>query len=251
MVKAIKITLLSIVCVALVCFMVALIRNGFSFENMKRKLIYNETYEVTNIEEIKIKSRSSDINIYEADDDKITVKVYGQEKNKVDVTNEDGKLTINLKNKSTVCFGICLGNKMEIYLPKDYEGSFDIETTSGDIESELKTYNDYTINVTSGDIELNNVKSLVGHATSGDIEIDKLSSYIDFKTTSGDIDIDEFTVNKNSSIKVTSGDVTIKKCENAYVEASAKSGDIDVNKNDRHAEFELKIKTTSGDIEIN
>ena len=251
MLKAIRITLLSLICVALVVFMIALINNGFSFKNMKRKLIYNESLELTNIEKINIKSKSSDINIYESDSDQIIIKVYGNEKNKVDVINEEDTLSINLRSKSNVCFGICLGSKIDVYVPSTFEGKFNIDTTSGDINSELSSYNDYVINVTSGDIELNNANSLAGKATSGDVEINKLNSYIDFKTTSGDIEIDEFIVNKNSSIKVTSGDVSIDKCLNAYVEASVKSGDIDINKNDRHAEFELKITTTSGDIEVN
>ena len=133
----------------------------------------------------------------------------------------------------------------------NYEGKFDINATSGDIKSELLTYNDYTIDVTSGDIELENINSLSGKATSGDVEIKKINSYINFKTTSGDIEIDDLTLTRDSSIKVTSGDVTIDKCTNAYINTSVKSGDIDVNKNDRHAEYELKITTTSGDIEVN
>ena len=251
MVKVIKITLLSIICVALVGFMITLIHNGFNFKNMKRKLILNETYEAANISKVKVESKSTDINIYEAEDDKFKVEVYGDDDTDPEVSNEDETLSINLKNKTRVCFGICLGSKINIYVPKDYEGKFEIETKSGDILSELKTYNEYKIDVTSGDITLNNVKSLEGHATSGDLEIDKINNYLKFKTTSGDIEIDEFEVNQNSSISVTSGDVTIDKCTNAYVDASVKSGDIDIKKNDRHAEYELKIKTTSGDVEVN
>ena len=225
---------------------VALIINELSL-NIKRflspiKPILNETYEAANISKVKVESKSTDINIYEAEDDKFKVEVYGDDDTDPEVSNEDETLSINLKNKTRVCFGICLGSKINIYVPKDYEGKFEIETKSGDILSELKTYNEYKIDVTSGDITLNNVKSLEGHATSGDLEIDKINNYLKFKTTSGD---------QNSSISVTSGDVTIDKCTNAYVDASVKSGDIDIKKNDRHAEYELKIKTTSGDVEVN
>ena len=60
-----------------------------------------------------------------------------------------------------------------------------------------------------------------------------------------------FDVKENSSIKVTSGDVEINKLTGAYVDASAKSGDIKVKDNDRLAKYELIIKTTSGDVEVN
>ena len=251
MAKVIKITLLSIICVALVGFMIMLIQNGFNFKNIKRKLILNETYEAADINKVKVESRSSDINIYEAEDDKFKVEVYGDESVNPEVKTLDGILSIDIKNKSRVCFGICLGSKVNIYVPTTFDGKFDIETKSGDINSDIKSYNDYEINVTSGDISLNNVKSLTGHATSGDLDVDNIDGYLNFKTTSGDIEIDEFILNKNSSIKVTSGDVTIDKCSNAYVEASVKSGDIDIKKNDRHAQYELKINTTSGDVEVN
>lgn len=251
MVKAIKITLLSIVCIALVLFMVTLINNGFKFENIKPKLIFEETYEITDINKIDVFVKSSDINIFESEDDKIKVEIHGSNKDRVIVDNKDGSLSIDVKRKKKVCIGICYGNKINIYVPKEYEGAFNIESTSGDISSKLQSYNDYKIKVTSGDIKLNNVKNLSGKSTSGDVEINNISESINFVSTSGDYDINYFEVNKDSSIKVTSGDVEIDTLKNAYVNASVKSGDIDIKKNDRYAEYELKIKTTSGDIEVN
>ena len=165
MAKVIKITLLSIICVALVGFMIMLIQNGFNFKNIKRKLILNETYEAANINKIKVESRSSDINIYEAEDDKFKVEIYGDESVNPEVKTLDGVLSIDIKNKSRVCFGICLGSKVNIYVPTGFVGKFDIETKSGDINSDIKSYNDYEINVTSGDISLNNVKSLISLKT--------------------------------------------------------------------------------------
>lgn len=252
MVKAIKITILSLICLALVGFMVAFIKGGFDFSNMKSKLILEKSYDLNEISLVNIDVRSADIYIYESDDDKVNIKVYANEKEKVITEIDDEKLSINMRNKSNVCFGFCFSSKkIELYMPKSYEGSFDIKATSGDIKSTLDTFNGYNINVTSGDIELDHVSSLTGHATSGDIEIGSINSYINFKTTSGDIEIDKLSLEKNSSIKVTSGDVTIEKANNVYVDTDVKSGDVDVKGNDRHAEYELKIKTTSGDIEVN
>ena len=254
MIKAIKITILSLLCICLVGFMVTFITSGFKFSNVKYKLVLDEKYELNNKKKISINVKSSDINIYESRDDKIKVEIYSDDKKNVKVEETDEGLLIEDK-KSKSCIGFCFsfnsGKKINLYIPKEYEGKFNINATSGDIKSELLTYNDYTINVTSGDIELDNINSLSGKATSGDVEIEKINSYIDFKTTSGDIEIDDLTLTRDSSIKVTSGDVTIDKCTNAYINTSVKSGDIDVNKNDRHAEYELKITTTSGDIEVN
>lgn len=252
MIKAIKITLLVLVCVCLVGFMIAFIKSGFDFSKMKAELVYNESFESENIDTILVDLRSSDVNIYESDTDKFVVKIYSDKKDGIDVNKTEKELKIINKQKTQVCFGFCFGNrKVEIYVPNTYNGKFDIHTTSGDIRSDLETYNDYKIKVTSGDIQIDKIKSLTGSATSGDLEIKEISSSINFKTTSGDIEIDMFDVKENSSIKVTSGDVEINKLTGAYVDASAKSGDIKVKDNDRLAKYELIIKTTSGDVEVN
>lgn len=252
MVKALKIISLLLVCAVLVLFMYAFIKSDFKFSNMTAKLVKEEEFELKEIEKISVSVKSSDIKIYESDDDKIKVKVYSDERDNITITEEEKELIISNKQKGIVCFGFCFGNRrIELYVPKTYEGAFDIKATSGDIISNIDTFNDYNIHVTSGDIQIDNVGAFTGKATSGDIEIERVNKYITFQTTSGDIDIDMVTLTKNSSIKVTSGDIEINKVTNAYVNASAKSGDINVVNNDRMAEFELTIKATSGDIDVN
>ena len=232
--------------------MIAFMKSGFKFSNMKATLVYDETFELDDIDNIVVNVKSSDINIYEYAGKEINVTIYSDKKDKISVNKNGNELVVNNKQKSPVCFGFCFGNrKIDIYVPKEYEGKFTIDATSGDIKSDLETYNDYKIKVTSGDIKIDKVKSLSGRATSGDIEIKEINSSINFKTTSGDIEIDIFDAKADSSIKVTSGDVEINKLTNAYVDASAKSGDIKVKNNDRHAPYELTIKTTSGDVEVN
>ena len=251
MVKALKILCLVLVCMVLVLFMFAFIRSDFKFSNMTAKLMRDEEYELKEISKINIDVTSSDIKIYESEDDKIKVKIYSDEKDNIKIVEDEKELSIINKQKGAVCFGFCFGNRrIELYVPKTYEGAFKIKATSGDIISNITTFNDYDIKVTSGDIQIDNVKALTGKATSGDIEIERLDSYINFQTTSGDINIDLVTLTKNSSIKVTSGDIEINKVTNAYVDASVKSGDVSVSNNDRKAEFELKIKTTSGDVTV-
>ena len=251
MIKALKITILLIICVALVGFMIAFISGGFDFKKMKTKLVFDEKYELGELNKINVDVKSSDIYFYKSEDDKINIKVYAREKEKAKVNINNNELSVNMKNKSNVCFGFCFGSKkIEIYVPENYLGEFNVKATSGDIKSNLNTFNKYEINVTSGDIEIDNVSSLTGHATSGDVEIGSINSYINFKTTSGDIDIDDVSLEKDSFIKVTSGDISIDKVNNAYVKTDVKSGDVDIKNNDRHAPFELNIKTTSGDIEV-
>ena len=124
-----------------------------------------------------------------------------------------------------------------------------INVTSGDIN--LKNALDTKIKSTSGDIELGEVSNLNIHTTSGDVNIKKVNTKVNIELTSGDITINEVNLSKDSSIKAVSGDVTIDKTNDIYVESHTTSGDEDVSNSNRKATTELKIKTTSGDIEVN
>ena len=253
MLKAVKITLLSIIIIALVGVMVLVMTGSFDFTK-KSKLVFNKDYEIDEIKDIRIDVRSEDIDIEESDSDKITVKIYAVKDNLFDVKIDDDKTLIIKQNRNVknVCIGICLGRKdIVVYLPKEYIGKIDIDATSADITSIVKNNLDYKINVTSGDIEINNANSLSGKATSGDVDINSINSYINFKTTSGDFEIGSIKLEKDSNISVTSGDVDIDNVENGYIETSVKSGDVKIKNNDRHAEYVLSIKTTSGDITVN
>ena len=254
MVKGLKISLLTIIIIFLVAFMFALIKNDFKF-NTSSKLIYDETYSLNDVKDFNIDVKSQDIKILSSNDDSISVKVYAKSKKNIDLyKDEDNNIVINKeKGKGSICVGFCFGNYnvIKIYLPKDYDGKFNIKSKSGDITSDIDNYLAFNVKLTSGDIDIKNIKSLVGRTTSGDIEIKDLSSYIDFKTTSGDIEIDNFDIQRDSSITVTSGDVDIDHIENVYVSSSVKSGDVKVKNNDRYAPYELKIQTTSGDITVN
>lgn len=250
--KTLHITILSIVTLALVAFMVLLLRGDINLKKFykKAKLVYSETYNVEDVKSIDIDVTSSDINIVKSSDDNIKVEVYTYSKDDAKLDLKDNRLSIVSKQTHSgfVLFGG--GNKVIVYVPDKYEGKFDIESTSGDVYSKLDTYNDYKIKLTSGDIEITNLKSLEGQTTSGDVELGKVTSYIDYKTTSGDYEIESIKLEKDSYISATSGDVEIEEVENAYIETSVKSGDVKIEKNDRKAEYVLKIKTTSGDIEV-
>lgn len=251
--KVIRITLLSVVILALLSLMLVVMTGNFDFKS-KSKLIFSKEYELTEVNDFIIDVKSKDILIEQSKDDKIHVEIYAQKENAFDVKlNEDKNLEITQNTKiNNVCIGICFGSKQDIVisLPKEFNGKFDIDATSADIESTVDNKLDYKIKLTSGDIEIENVNSIKGKSTSGDIEIGRISSSIDFKTTSGDIDIDDIILEKDSSISVISGDIKINNITDGYVETSVKSGDVKIKNNDRHAEYVLKITTTSGDITV-
>ena len=122
MIKAIKITLLVLVCVCLVGFMIAFIKSGFDFSKMKAELVYNESFESENIDTILVDLRSSDVNIYESDTDKFVVKIYSDKKDGIDVNKTEKELKIINKQKT----------------PYDYKADLVINEKLSDIFTKLK-----------------------------------------------------------------------------------------------------------------
>ena len=269
----VKIILLSIIAVALVFLIVILLGKNTSFKgfviNGKSKLIYDNTF-TEEIKNIDVYTTSNDVKIIENEKNEINVKVYDREENEAEVSVENDTLKIVNKQESKfVGFFFSFNNnpKIVISIPKDKTynlivngtssditsalnlGNVNISTKSGDIE--LKDAKDVMIKSVSGDIELGSIKNLDLKTTSGDINIDKVDGKLSINTTSGDISVRGLNLTSNSSIKAISGDVTIGDTNDIYVDTSVISGDVKVNNNNRHAKYELKIKTTSGDISVN
>lgn len=126
--------------------------------------------------------------------------------------------------------------------------NLNIKTISGDVS--VQKAENAKIETTSGDIEINEVNRLNAKSVSGEIIIKFLKSKCNLKTTSGDIEIDNLELLDDSDITSISGDIEINKNLGAYIKTETLSGEVNVENNDRYAKNELKIKTTSGDIEV-
>ena len=240
----------------------------FNFDD-KTELIYEKNYLNEEINDIVIKSISSDIIFKENTDNEIKVTIYGDKSDNLKVNLENNILSIDYDIKNNFCIGICsLDDKIIINIPSSYDKEININTTSGDTKGinlinanlninsvsgdiEISNINKSVINTTSGDVNINKTTDTTIKTVSGDIEIQSITEKLDIKTTSGDVEIDNITLIENSKIKTTSGDVEIDKINNIYIDATTTSGKVDLKNNDRKADYELKIKTTSGDISVN
>ncbi len=284
--KKIKITLLSILAFFLLAFMTIVIidkdGNIFNVFAYSNKLIYEKEFD-DEISILDIVSDSSDIIIKKTESDAIKVSIYGRKNDDYKVKIKDNYLYINNDKKIDFCIGFCPNTKIEVLLPEKEYNKLKLRTVSGDINVDEISFNDITTNSTSGDIKINKalnatIKTISGdvefnelgileinttsgeitgditdkitaRTISGDIKIDKINKYCQISTTSGEITISSLTLEKDSLLKSISGDIRISKANSIYVDTSTISGDVNVD-NDRHAKYELKVKTTSGDIDV-
>ena len=273
--KSLIITLiivLSILVLGLISLMSHLLIKGnrinFNFKK-ENELIYEEEYNVDEVNNLTINSISSDILFKESTNNEIKVIVYGDKYNDLKVELNNNLLTIDYDVETNFCIGICFTNdRLIIYIPNTYNKNIKINTTSGDVlglnlinakldfksvsgDIQINNIDEASITMTSGEVNINKINKTNIKTVSGDIEINTITEKLNIETTSGEIAIDNLTLTTDSKIKTISGDVEIDNATNIYFDTNTVSGDIKVKNNDRKADYELSIKTTSGDISVN
>ena len=269
-----SIIILSILTISLTLFTIYLLIKtpkftfNFNYKN-NTEVIYEQSYDIESINNIKINTISSDIKFKPSTDNNLKVIAYGNEDSEFKIKQDDSNLNINYDIKNNFCIGICYQEDyVVIYIPNTYNNKININTTSGDISGinlenasiDLKTTSgDIQINnidklnvtSTSGDINIKNVNSLNLKVTSGEVNINNVNNKVNIQATSGDVEINNLRLTENSKIKTNSGDVEVAKTNDIYIDAFTTSGEIEIKNNNRKAECELKIETTSGDIDVN
>ena len=286
---------LSIICVSLIVGMIILMKKdinfnfGFNLGSWKQELVDSIEEEGAVIDKLEFKLYSTDVEIKKSDTDNLKIEYYSAKKEDKFIKKENNTISINEEANKIICVGICNNRrKVVVYVTSSYTGLYDINTASGDVNSEidileskininttsgdvnLRDLSSANIYTTSGSIKINNINEANIGSTSGDVYIKGETKRIDIKTTSGDMEINKVnehlnllaisgrvkinTLNivENSSISTTSGDVFINNNESdCYVEYSTVTGDRNINKSDRKSDIVLKVNTISGDISVN
>ena len=249
-IKILLIIILLAIIASLIAVMVFFMKNDFKFWNMKLADSYE--VEASLIDQIHLTLDSADVEIKESNTDKILVEYYSNSDSKVKIENKDKSILIDeTKNKERVYFGFN-NKKVVIYVPVIYVGEYEIKTQSGDIRAEVDLSNNkVTISSSSGDVSLNATGDIDVSTSSGDIKVNKINEKADISSSSGDISIDKLDIKENSKITTSSGDVSVHNNQgDCYVETETSSGDTRINKSDRKSDIVLKIKTSSGDIQV-
>lgn len=250
-VKIALISVLSIISIFAAVVMAFLIKNNLG--KVEMNLIDSYEAKFDSVDKIDIDVGSADIEIKESSNDKILVEYYNSEDSDVKIEYKDKKIIFNDTKRKDFHFFKIVRKKVVIYVPKDYNGEFELDLGSGDIKAEVDlSSNVVKIKTGSGDVNLEKNGKIDITTGSGDIRIDEVNQKANISVSSGDININRLKIKENSEITATSGDINISNNEcNCYVETEVTSGDVKVNKSDRKSDITMKIKTTSGDIKVN
>lgn len=290
--KGLIITLIvvcSIVIIILISVMVLLMNGSFKMpkfhmiNKVSNHLVMDEVYS-TLPTMVNIDSTVGDVSFKSSSDSTARIVIYGDEKDfNVDYLNNE----LTVKSDKKKCRFFCINikkSKIDIYLPKDYEGKINIHNDYGDIDiskflkadmevsadcgditisggRDIKVVNQYgdievgvarSLNIQEdcGDVEVDEVDSIIAKNSYGDISVKKISHYLDISDDCGSIEIDHLMINKNSTISNNFGDIEIGSTNEVFIDAKTDLGDVDINHNYRMANITLTIKNDCGDIEV-
>ena len=284
------IILLSIIMIVLSIFFIGLFQNDFKFKGFRiglqssNELILDKTYE-EKFNNIVIDATTSEIFIKRSDTENIKAVIYG-EKDYTDV--EINLETLNIKTSDKKCIGFCFNQKstkIEIYLPKGYDGKIDIKNDYGDIsideffnaninieedcgdvkilggnivkvdnkygDIEIENVNILTINEDCGDVIVSNINDATVKNSYGDIKIKSVDNYLHLENNCGDIELNNINLKKDSYIKDDYGDIEVGNTNELFIDAKTDLGKVKIKNNYNKSDITLQIENNCGDIEVN
>lgn len=224
-------------------------------DKIEKSVNEEKTEKLDGVETIKIKTTSENINVINTDADEVTAKFSGNyisfisaSERKLKVTKNNGSMEISIdygEDKNISTFSSTL--KLDVYVPRRFNGSMIINTTSADTRVEEYTLKDFNYNATSGSLtapELTSDKAKT-KTTSGDVQIDGSFSSFTFGATSGHLTSEKLKA-ENAELETTSGDVQVNGSFSSFAFSST-SGQL---RSEGLKAENMELETTSGNVEL-
>ena len=151
-------------------------------------LVNTLTFNTGDFEALRLDYDADDIHVLESDNDKVIVKEYMNEDKKsyyARTSTQNGELLITEGDRPRRS---SFESYIEICIPRNYTGSLSLHSTSGTIHSEiaLNLSGDFSIDTTSGVIEVSNTKAsnIKAASTNGSLSFENIDAdEINIQTT--------------------------------------------------------------------
>lgn len=195
---------------------------------------------VEGMETLEVKTTSADVIFASIPSDKLSVKLVGnvnkdnKENHQLEVTEQGGTLNVTYipKKKNEFGFNFVSSNvRVLVSLPENAFETFNVRTTSGDIEGEATTTDNLSLQSTSGS------QHVKGYTSNEEVAL---------TSTSGNITLSQSEV-KDLSIETTSGNIEMEGLVAESAEVNSTSGNVSLETKEVSKEFE--VTTTSGNVE--
>lgn len=251
----ILLSIIVICLIALLCFGINgkfNVFSGFSFKNNNGKVIYDETYNLADINNIDISCDVTNVKFKEGSNDDIRVVVYGYSNSSVNVDLINSKLKIDYKQHSFKFFSLGGSqNELVVYIPTSYDNDINIECDFGNIDVISLDNASINVKVNCGNVNLGNVKNVDIDADLGDVDISCVLNKLNIDADCGSIKIDRLDLKENSYIKSDLGDVKINGTNDIFIDVDIDLGNTKINNNNRYSDVTLKIEADCGNVKVN
>lgn len=202
-----------------------------------------EEFDLTGMEEVRVKLASSDVHIYKSENGKLKVVQKSSNEPEQDelfcsnITNNTISIIENLKVKfKFFSFGTSWSS-YDIYVPEEYVGNLTIQTASGSIQIATNL----------------NTNNLTLKSTSGSLKVEKdltLKENLNLQTTSGSIKIEGKQTANNGTLKSTSGSIQIDKQTEITQVLTISTVSGSIKSEELITANSSKISSTSGSIKL-
>lgn len=196
---------------------------------------YKKNYQVEALDQIEIQTVSDDIQLGYIDGDEVVIEYYGQYRGignlkapEMDIQEDGNLLKVQVNHNSGIAIFAEFNSTLNLLIPRNFKGSLNVKTTSGDLclsEATLEsfiwettsgdlTHESFPITRLEGEIIQNQRKDLMIEtfeitSTSGDVELYGSLGEMKIDTTSGDIYFEGNALMGNINIDTVSGNVDL------------------------------------------
>lgn len=227
-------------------------KSGFGYD-----IDSTEKISTDGADKITIISVSSEIKITTHNSEQVNAHFYGNvigfDKGNIpylEVKKNGSEIMVRIVYPTKTGVNIREDTKLDVAVPEDWNRNIEVKSISGDISADELTGEDITLNTTSGEIKVSEIKAggtISASSISGNCNIDKaVSDYAKINTTSGDVAVGSLKA-EDIKFKTISGDAKLNvTAEEA--ELNSTSGDIDAN---FLSGFEkISAKSISGNVKL-
>lgn len=265
---------------------IILVRTGGDFSQLgnENQVQKEKTFEASQIKELSFDMTASDVEVIgSVDTDQVLIKYPESKSRTYTITEENGRLTISEKKERlfgffSFDFFSSEGWTVQVILPVDSLDNLTLDGSSGDVEFQklvikenldlklssgdvqldtVRIAGKSSVQLTSGAIELTNVvsKDLYLKATSGSLQVDGVivANQTTMETTSGAIRFSQFKAGQETELSATSGDIRgdlLGKMTEYSIQSTVTSGANNLPQELDEGYKQLRVKTTSGDIDV-
>lgn len=206
------------------------------------------------IKMIEIAVSGMDTTIIPEKREHVTAELKG--KGKVKVEQSQNRIELSIKHKWFDWFSFGKKAELNVYIPEDYSQDMEIElgsgnlTFSGDSENRPMTLNELTVDMSSGNLTLNNlsVKHFKHEGSSGNAHVESLTAETGtFDISSGNIKLRRYTGALKAELSSGKLDAQLDELKDAVdIEVSSGKAILDLPAD---ADFTLNGKVKSGRID--